>query len=916
MSQQTNYNERSWAIDLITEINIWCLKRDINIKRAGGELSVSDSDGSLFPDVLLFGDKDSGLVLQGWELKMPDTPINDSELIANAVRKANALDLNSFVVWNVTTAALYIIKDGHEQLIKVWDDLSFIRNRSEVRAHLSQIVRQLHIILDDLNIFLENGSLKPSDVVHSLTNEAILERLLRHSPIYAEALKKRSYQDHSFDEQATLWWISAKNEHPRGTDRWLVLANVNLVALFNKFVFAHMLKNFTKKAWLIDGVNMGSTAAECIQLFEDISRNADFWNVFGHTLGDELIPKATLRDFIAFNELLKQFHIEEMGSAIAQNVLDGISMRSTRKLSGQFSTPPNLADLLTSLTILDPARHAIDPCCGTGTIARSIKSYKQSHGQANPLETVWASDKFSLPLQVATLRLVRPEDMGRILRVFQADASSISTDQVVKLFDPNTGQELPTALPEFGYILSNLPFVNQGDLEVLNPKIKSINTEIKSLVREHELGDRSDLYAYLPFYFWSLLEENGKMGLIVSNSWQGTEWGKNFWALLSRFFIVEAVLTSGKGRWFRNAKVVTNILILRKRLDPRHATELSITKYATLNVAIEDLDEETCREMRALLANSASYTDPRLTVRSHPQNEIDLLYKFCLPSSALFTDLSWLKDVQDKLVSINTLFNVNRGDRRGWDAMFYPSQPNDIEKEYLFPVLLSSRTAEEYTTYPEDTAFCCAESKAALTKKGHLGALRWIESFEHARNTSGEPLIDVLAKSAKSGTEWYTLLPHSRADFFCSINPGDRLFIGKLEEAALVNQRLVCFTKVYDMFDDELVHALLNSSLTLFFLEALGFGRGEGALDLNATKIKDGLHVLDPSLISTDSAKTILHLFRQLKQRGIRPIQGEFENIRKEFDNAVLAAFGLDHLQEKIEESLLSLYRIRSSVNN
>ena len=81
---KVNYNERSWAIDLISEINLWLVGKSLLIKRAGGENTLKAKNKVLFPDVLLFGDDSQGKILQGCELKMPDTPVNDIEFINNA----------------------------------------------------------------------------------------------------------------------------------------------------------------------------------------------------------------------------------------------------------------------------------------------------------------------------------------------------------------------------------------------------------------------------------------------------------------------------------------------------------------------------------------------------------------------------------------------------------------------------------------------------------------------------------------------------------------------------------------------------------------------------------------------------------------------------------------------------------------
>ena len=51
-------NERSWGIELISLINSYAEKDEKSlIKFASGEVSLTTNKGSLFPDVLLFGDK-------------------------------------------------------------------------------------------------------------------------------------------------------------------------------------------------------------------------------------------------------------------------------------------------------------------------------------------------------------------------------------------------------------------------------------------------------------------------------------------------------------------------------------------------------------------------------------------------------------------------------------------------------------------------------------------------------------------------------------------------------------------------------------------------------------------------------------------------------------------------------------------
>ena len=103
---QLNYNERSWVIDLISEINLVSSNRTTFQFRATGEQTLTTSDGKLFPDLIL---QDENLnVIQGWECKFPDTSILDDDLLSNAKIKAETLNLESFLVWNVKEACLYL----------------------------------------------------------------------------------------------------------------------------------------------------------------------------------------------------------------------------------------------------------------------------------------------------------------------------------------------------------------------------------------------------------------------------------------------------------------------------------------------------------------------------------------------------------------------------------------------------------------------------------------------------------------------------------------------------------------------------------------------------------------------------------------------------------------------------------------
>ena len=75
---------------------------------------------------------------------------------------------------------------------------------------------------------------------------------------------------------------------------------------------------------------------------------------------------------------------------------------------------------------------------------------------------------------------------------------------------------------------------------------------------------KTDLYNYIPFKLYELLEKSGKLGIIISNSWLGTDIGKNFFEALQYYYIIESVLISNCKcsihKWIINCKVINKPL--------------------------------------------------------------------------------------------------------------------------------------------------------------------------------------------------------------------------------------------------------------------------------------------------------------------------------------------------------------------
>ncbi len=911
-----SYNERSWAIDLISHINVFCANKTRAIVRAGGENTLKGEKGkkSLYPDVILFGDQQGIRVRQGWELKLPDTPISDPEFYNNAQEKANRLHVNSFLLWNVDSAILYVRDENgnHFSEAKQWGPLG-IKNRADVKARESEWLLLLKEIIDTLNNFYDDGKLKSSSPEDILSDNFFSDFLEEYWSITGQSIETQANKSAQLEASIKSWWADNSVEHgkkPSDPINYKILSTVVLTNWINRFLFCHYLKNFHGIAKTVEQIDASTSLKDAQNIFNKITAKCDFMQVFLPEIGAEEIGFESWQAIGQLNKFLTDLKLDHIPQEVLHGVIERALNSSRRKVAGQYTTPKILAALLVNLAIEDRVDHILDPCCGTGTIPRAAYDLKISKGMpaANSLATIWASDKFQFPLQLCTLAMADPAAMGEIVRIFKQNVFTIKPSQKIDFTDPNTGNITSIALPLMGSIVSNLPFVRFEDLKTVNPDASTASNEDPV---SHAISGKSDLFGYIILYLRSLLKSNGRIGIIVSNSWLGADWGKDLRIEMERHFHIRVVVTSGSGRWFDNAAVVTNILILEKK----HKESDSRIKFVTTLKSIKEWDDTIVSSIVTQILNSSNKTktaEARVNVYSHKER-ISLESLF-VGWSGFFSDISWANDFKPNLIKASSFLKRGRGERRGWDPMFYPSEEHGIEKYYIRPVLKNTKSITGYIGVPDAQAFCCSADIATLEANKHTGALAWIRKFENEYNEKGKPLPDVLARANQ---KWYEMKPDAMADIVMGMNPEDRIFAARMKERSFVNQRLMSFIRTDNGQSLPLLHALLNSTLNIFMIESAGFGRGQGALDLQPSKLSEGLYILDPSKLNQSEANKIVNAFKPIENRAVLPLESELlQTDRNYFDKIILEAYGMEKYQVSIYSSLLDLYRIRKSVKN
>ena len=100
-----------------------------------------------------------------------------------------------------------------------------------------------------------------------------------------------------------------------------------------------------------------------------------------------------------------------------------------------------------------------------------------------------------------------------------------------------------------------------------------------------------------------------------------------------------------------------------------------------------------------------------------------------------------------------------------------------------------------------------------------------------------------------------------------------------------------------------------------FFIEAVGFGRGLGVLDIN----KDGIascYMLNPDILNESKKKEIYTAFDKLLNKEIESVESELSDPDWiSFNKTVLKSFGIESYYDNIVRSLVSLRKIRHTAN-
>ena len=932
-------NERDWAGQLISWIKSAIDRKTTVFQDATNDTGVKMKSGrTKFPDILLFIDKTSGVIFNGWELKFPDTAVDDAVMLENALEKAQKLHSDSFVTWNGAEAIIWHINDEEYTLdnlskLKVYPKVSTINSREDLAdpvkfaQHEPLLKARTEEILHDLDSLFRNGALKPALDISKNIISAVREASAIIIPQFQEAIILEKGSNRAFRDEFNKWKIyesstlkilessSRKKEYVIPEE---VLAKFTFYNLIGKTIFYLTLcENLSGELEPVV-LDDNKSAKDLLNGYFDEAKKIDYQAIFRPYFTDSIeYSELTDKTIYALLEVLTAFDFKVLPTEVIGHILENLVPDDEKQKFGQYFTNGVLANLVAFPIVKTNKDVLFDPTCGTGTFLNSFYKILQDFGTKEHrelLKQIWGNDVSHFPAILSVINLYKQDVVAtdNFPRVMRNDFFNLEVGEKVVFpdsYDHNKHIDVP--IPTFDGIASNFPFVQQEDIP--NEKLSAyfreqFQSEQQAFLKDNtfKINERADYFTYCIYNADRFLKPDGCLSAITSNAWLGKEYGFQFKKFLLDNFHIRYVVKSNAEHWFKDSQVSTIYFVLDKIQSEEP------TKFVTLNrklneLFVTDSISEQIQQIEEFYSDIDNCSDPHndlwekdnffddLFKRKDGSLSVCMASKECLLGSLdnktnwgqFFLSTNLFGSFDNCLTQYHpNIVKVFRGERTGWNPMFVIKGENvkasHINEKYLVPYVKSSSELQqiEFDGDYNFRAFVCQNKINSMDK----GTKSWINKFVKALNKNGTQTIPEACAGHRP--YWYSLNP-KKAHIITAVNPYERFFFSYSKEPFVIDQRLIAM-QVQEGYNVELIAALLNSVITFLILEMRGTSRNLGALDLNADFLKQ-LNILNPNLLSKKDADAIITAFQPLKNRAINSVIDEVTRTdRRNFDTTIM----------------------------
>lgn len=753
-----------------------------------------------------------------------------------------------------------------------------------------------------------------------------------------------------------------------------ILAKEMSYILMNKIVFYKVLERSYVQLPKLNSIKEDRPIFYLNQLYrlfdESILVTKDFEAVFNTGIYDEIVlpeSPALLLDVIdglkVFINDMETYHLEKLDADVIGHVYEELLEPEERHKLGQFYTPPAIAELICKWAIRQPSDTVLDPSVGSGTfIVKSYQRLKELKLENAAIESgkihleiirqLFAIDINPFPTHLTSVNLAMRDVNHPVseLNVLRDDFFKVRPNQILFLpYSMKTlrGQEehRQVRIPIVSAVVGNPPYTRWTEL--LNPSRDAITSAIQSDLKKFKMyggNTKSEPMIYLHFLMHAnnFLGDNGRLAMIISNSWLQTNYGIAFGKyLLNNFRIIGVVDFSS--RVFSLPLVATLVVLLEKESD---ALKRDNNKVSFLYI---DKEEQVKPDtIIKAIDNPIDYSSI-FWVNVFCQKELS---SNCKLLRVFFGagDILHKIAVTPNIVTAKELFTVATGNT-GWAywALKHGSRTNIGAKRFFYlnrediknnelddihPALTTARYAKFFTFDVKDWEklanndkaayfFICHKSRNDLSKAAS-DYVNWgeTECRTTIRRTRGGGKICNKALTCQEREKtperffgWYDLGGSKYTPIMAVYQSQYRTRFFYCKDNFVAYPAIVTYLPKENLNETELkaILAFLNSSISTLYVENEGRATALGLIALEVTQAEE-IPIPNVKKMTEEQLQKLAEAFDKLevasRKIGASNTLGSIKSLAPEFeyiDSTIASIFGLPEELLKRARELVTL---------
>jgi len=751
--------------------------------------------------------------------------------------------------------------------------------------------------------------------------------------------------------------------------------------LMNKIVFYKILERSYKlpKMASLDSSSVARFQEQLSHYFERaIEVTGDFEPIFSAGIYDKLpIPDdPELMEYINdFISTLDNIKLVEMGDQIGY-VYEELIPPEERHQLGQFYTPPWICEFITRWCVRGPEDKVLDPGVGSGGFLlqayKALMEKKTGFSEISLIKPaiherilgqLYAVDINPFPAQLSAMGLAIKSIRvpSTKMNVLVEDFFSLRPEQMVftpyVIKTPAGEQRRHFTIPKMNAVIGNPPYTRWT--EIPDETQERIRRHLGKSMKTYKLtpqvfrGREPGIYTYWIMHATDFLKPEGRLGMIISNTWLQTDYGIGFGNFLLDNFRVKAIIDFA-AKLFEGALITTCIVLAEKESDKSKRLKNEVA-FIHIPGEVESADIEGL--LRAVeTGSSKEYAVTLVKQKELPRDQkwIDMFFKtVTIAKHPLMKRLGEL--FEPSYGNVTYLFLTSTGKIKGvrnpgssefhylsspkikefgLEKWAYPNIP--LKGALAYPAITSARQTNFFTFAKEDWEkmrrtdnkcymFVCHKPKDKLPKV-IADYIKWGETECRTRirgTRKGGRLANeteaakVRAKETKRFFGWYDLGGVIPAPIFAIRQARYKTRFAWCKFPVAMYDALIALIPKKKVSLDEVqtkaLLAYLNSSFAQYYVERKGryIPKGPMGFEINIAK---EMPIPDVRKLNNKQLSSLAKLFDEL-EREARKIGGasrreEIEKLKPkiyEIDRAIAKILGIKDKDVKAVQTQVDL---------